>query len=150
MTKRFIYLYGKYRVMIRVYKQRVTIVTSRKPHEKAINDELQWFGESLGLFNLRDRDKSCFRVFIELLKSAKRKQPLSSDELAARLDLTRGTVIHHINRLMESGIVVYGKKKYLLRVDNLKALVGEIEKDIERACSDLKEIADDIDRRLGL
>lgn len=136
--------------MIRIYQQKVTIATSRKPYEKTINEELQWFGQSLGLFNLRDRDKSCFRVFIELLKSAKRKQPLSSDELASRLNLTRGTVIHHINRLMESGIVVYVKKKYLLRVDNLKDLVNEIEKDIKRACSDLKEVADEIDRRLGL
>lgn len=136
--------------MIRVFEQRVTIVTSRKPHEQTINKELQWFGESLGLFNLRDKDKSCFRVFIELLKSAKRKQPLSSDELAARLNLTRGTVVHHINKLMESGIVVYGKKRYLLRVDNLKDLIDEIEKDIQRVCSDLKEVADDIDRRLGV
>ena len=75
---------------------------------------------------------------------------MSSDELAAKLNLSRGSVIHHINKLMESGIVVYGKKKYLLRVDNLKSLVDEIEKDIERACSDLKEIAGDIDRRLNL
>lgn len=136
--------------MVRVFEQKVTIVTSRKPHERNINRELQWLGESLGLFNLRDRDKSCFRVFIELLKSAKRKQPLSSDELASRLNLTRGTVVHHINRLMESGIVVYGKKRYLLRVDNLKDIIAEIEKDIQRVCSDLKEVADDIDRRLGL
>ncbi len=136
--------------MIRVFEQRVTIITSRKPHEQTINKELQWFGESLGLFNLRDKDKSCFRVFIELLKSAKRKQPLSSDELATRLNLTRGTVVHHINKLMDSGIVVYGKKRYLLRVDNLKDLIDEIEKDIQRVCSDLKEVADDIDRRLGV
>jgi predicted transcriptional regulator len=136
--------------MIRIFSQRVTIVSSRKPQERSINTELQWVGQSLGLFNLRDRDKSCFRVFIELLKSAKRKKALSSDELASRLNLTRGTVIHHINRLMESGIVIYGKKKYLLRVDNLKDLVDEIEKDILRACADLKEIADDIDRRLSL
>ncbi len=136
--------------MIRVYQHKVTIVTSRKPHERTVNEELQWFGQSLGLFNLRDRDKSCFRVFIELLKSAKRKEPLSSDDLAVKLGLTRGTVIHHINKLIEAGIVVPGKKKYLLRVDNLRALVEEIEKDIERACSDLKEVADDIDRRLNL
>lgn len=136
--------------MIRVYSQKVTIVTSRRPHEKTINDELQWFGQSLGLFNIRDRDKSRFRVFIELLKSAKRRQPLSSDELAERLDLTRGTVVHHITKLMESGIVVYAEKKYLLRVDSLKQLVNEIEKDIERACSDLREVAEDIDKRLNL
>ena len=136
--------------MISIYHQKITIVRSRKPTENTINEELQWFGDSLGLFNLRDRDKSCFRVFIELLKSAKRKQPLSSDELAAKLRLSRGTVIHHINRLMDSGLVVHERKKYLLRVHNLKELVDEIKKDIERTCLDLKEIGDDIDRRLGL
>ena len=136
--------------MISIYHQKITIVRSRKPTENTINEELQWFGDSLGLFNLRDRDKSCFRVFIELLKSAKRKQPLSSDELAAKLRLSRGTVIHHINMLMDSGLVVHERKKYLLRVHNLKELVDEIKKDIERTCLDLKEIGDDIDRRLGL
>jgi len=136
--------------MAYIYHQRITIIKSRKPTESAINQELQWFGDSLGLFSMRDRDKSCFRIFIELLKSAKRKQPLTSDELAARLNLTRGTVIHHINRLLDSGLVVHEKKKYLLRVDNLKDLIDEIWKDIERTCLDLKEVADDIDRRLGL
>ncbi len=136
--------------MIRIYSQRITIVRTRKPAEKNVNQELQWFGNSLGLFNLRDKDKSCFRIFIELLKAAKAKRPLSSDELAYRLNLTRGTVIHHINKLMDSGIVVYDGKRYMLRVDNLKELVDEVEKDIERTCSDLKSIADEIDKRLGL
>ena len=136
--------------MIRVYHQRITIVRTRKPAEKNVNQELQWFGNSLGLFNLRDKDKSCFRIFIELLKAAKAKRPLSSDELAFRLNLTRGTVIHHINKLMDSGIVVYDGKRYMLRVDNLKDLVDEVEKDIERTCSDLKSIADEIDKRIGL
>ena len=150
MTTIFIYNKEKLAIMIRISHHRITIIKTRKPFEHNINEELQWLGSSLGLFNLRDKDKSCFRIFIELLKAAKRKQPLSSDELAARLNLTRGTVIHHINRLMDSGIVVHEKKKYLLRVDNLKDLVDEIEKDIERTCSGLKEVAEDIDRRLGL
>ena len=136
--------------MIRVYHQKITIVKSRKPEEQNINKELQWFGDSLGLFNLRDKDKSCFRVFIELLKSSKRRQPLSSDELADMLNLTRGTVIHHINKLMDSGIVVREKKKYFLRVHNLQELVKEVKKDIDRTCLDLEEVAEDIDRRLGL
>lgn len=136
--------------MIRIYSQRITIVRTRKPAEKNVNQELQWFGNSLGLFNLRDKDKSCFRIFIELLKAAKAKRPLSSDELAYRLNLSRGTVIHHINKLMDSGIVIYDGKRYMLRVDNLKELVDEVEKDIERTCSDLKSIADEIDKRLGL
>jgi len=131
-------------------RQRITIINIRKPAEHNVNQELQWFGSSLGLFNLRDKDKSCFRVFIELLKSTKDDKPLTSDELAARLDLSRGTIIHHINKLMESGLVIHEGNKYTLRVENLKSLIDEVEKDIKRACDDLKEIAKEIDERLGL
>ena len=131
-------------------RQRITIVNIRKPAEHNVNQELQWFGSSLGLFNLRDKDKSTFRVFIELLKSTKSKQTLTSDELASRLALSRGTIIHHINKLMESGLVIHEGNKYILRVDNLKSLIDEMEKDIKRACEDLKEVAKEIDNRLGL
>jgi|SRR3989338_729755 len=131
-------------------RQRITIVNIRKPAEHNVNQELQWFGSSLGLFNLRDKDKSCFRVFIELLKSAKSRQTLTSDELAARLSLSRGTIIHHINKLIESGLVVHEGNNYTLRVENLKSLIEEVEKDIKRACDDLKEVAKEIDERLRL
>ncbi len=135
---------------MRYEHQRITIIKFRKPLKKNINEELQWFGSSLGLFNLRDKDRSCFRIFIELVKSSRKKKPLSSDELAYKTGLSRGTVIHHLNKLMGSGIVVSEKNKYILRVENLKVLVEEIEKDIKRACSDLKNIAKNIDEELGL
>ena len=122
----------------------------RKPSQKSINDELQWLGNSLGLFNLRDKDKSCFRIFIELLKDTKNKKPATSDELAHKLGLSRGTIIHHINKLMDSGIVVHNKNRYFLRVDSLSNLIDEVEKDIKRACDDLKQIAEDIDKKLEL
>ena len=131
-------------------RQRITIVNIRKPAEHNVNQELQWFGSSLGLFNLRDKDKSTFRLFIELLKSAKANAPLTSDDLASRISLSRGTIIHHINKLMESGLVIHEGNTYILRVDNLKSLIDEVEKDIKRACEDLKEVAKEIDGRLGL
>lgn len=130
--------------------QKITIIKITKPRESNINQELQWFGSSLGLFNLRDKDKSCFRIFIELLKAAKQKKPLRSDDIALNLRLSRGTVIHHITKLIESGLVVAHKNTYMLRVDNLEELISEIEKDIKRNLEDLKAIAKEIDGRLGL
>ena len=135
---------------MRYIHQSITIVRYSKPLKKNINEELQWFGSSLGLFNLRDKDSSCFRIFIELVKSSRKKKPLSSDELAYKTGLSRGTIIHHLNKLINSGIVVNEKNKYILRVENLKVLVEEIEKDIKRTCNDLKEIAKNIDEELGL
>jgi predicted transcriptional regulator len=131
-------------------KQRITIIRSSRPVTKGVNDEIKWFGNSLGLFGLRDRDSSCFRIFVELLKSLRDRKTLSSDSIAYSLKLSRGTVIHHLNRLMEAGIVVSEKRRYMLRVNNLEVLVDEIEKDIERACSDLKKVAEKIDKELGL
>jgi predicted transcriptional regulator len=132
------------------YIQRITITNIRKPVQKNVNQELQWLGSSLGLFNLGDKDKSCFRVFIELVKNAKKGIPLSSDELAYRLGLSRGTVVHHINKLLDSGIVVQANKGYILRVDSLRKLIDEVEKDLRRTCDDLRSMAKEIDESLGL
>ncbi len=130
--------------------QKITIIKIRKPTSQDVNDDLQFLGNSLGLFNLRDKDKSCFRVFIELLKAAKQKRPISSDELAYRLQLTRGTVVHHINKLKEAGIVIHEGKRYFLRVDKLESLIQEIRKDMQRTFDDLQTMAKEIDSNLGL
>jgi len=130
--------------------QKITIVNVRKPAKRNVNYELQWLGTSLGLFNLRDKDKSCFRIFLELLKAAKKQTPMTSDEIASNLSLSRGTVIHHITKLMESGLVVHEGSKYMLRVDNLKLLISELEKDVSRTLGDLKDVAEDIDEWMGL
>lgn len=132
-----------------IRRQKLTIVQIRRPPRQDLNDELQWLGNSLGLFNLRDRDKSCYRIFVELLKAARRNQPISSDELAFHLNLTRGTVVHHLNKLIEAGIVVQADRGYLLRVANLQQLIEELEKDIMRTCDNLKRVAKNIDGQMG-
>jgi predicted transcriptional regulator len=130
--------------------QRITFIKRRKPIKQDINEELQWLGSSLGLFGLRDKDKSLFRIFIEILKSAKGQKGLTSDELAYRLHLSRGTVVHHMKKLVGSGIVITEQNRYIMRVNSLAALVDEIRRDVERLADDLKDVASDIDRRLGL
>lgn len=132
-----------------IRRQRIVIIKNRLP-KKQVNEELQWFGDSLGLFNIRDKDKSCFRVFLELIKAAKQGKPLTSDEVAEKLNLSRGTVIHHINKMIESGIIIHQNNRYMLRVDNLSQLVQEIRKDVDRTIDDMREIAEDIDRWLEL
>lgn len=116
----------------------------------SINEDIKWLCSSLGLFTLRDKDSSCYRIFIELLKGSRAHHALSSDDIANMLGLSRGTVVHHINRLMDSGLVVSEKSRYLLRMDNLEVLVDELEHDLERAFEDIKAAAKRIDRQLGI
>jgi len=125
------------------------IVSVRRVPEENINQDLQWLGSSLGLFNARDKDSSCFRVFITIVKKAKRNEPISSDEIAERLQLSRGTVVHHLTRLMDSGIVVRERQGYLLRENTLQRLVEDIHRDIEKTFSDLQNVAKEIDEKLG-
>lgn len=130
--------------------RKITVLTINRPVQDDINQKLQWFGNSIGLFNLRDKDKSCFRIFIALLDAGRHNAGLSSDDLAAKLHLSRGTIIHHINKLMESGIVIMDDGKYFIRVNSLEMLVEELEKDISRAIADLRRTAKEIDKSLKL
>ncbi|MCX6707418.1 MAG: ArsR family transcriptional regulator [Candidatus Woesearchaeota archaeon] len=136
--------------MVEIRHQRITIIRYRRPEKKDINDKLQFFGNSLGLFGERDKDKSCFRIFIELLKATRKNMAISSDDMALKTELSRGTVVHHLHRLMESGLVVQDSGRYILRSGNLNAVMEEIQKDVDRTFNDLKRIASDIDKGVGL
>lgn len=131
-----------------IVRKKTTIIRIRKPYTNRLNEELQWFGRSLGLFGERDKDKTCFRIFIELLRAARQQKPLSSDDLAERLNLTRGTIIHHINALIEKGIIVPEKRKYALRASSLKELIANLEEDFEDTLKQLKRVAEELDKKL--
>lgn len=131
--------------------QRIIVSKVRRNFvDNDINEELRWLGDSLGLFGLRDKDSSCFRVFITLLKRTRKNKAISSDEIAENLGLTRGTVTHHLTNLMDSGIVIREKKGYLLKENNLEEIVGGMERDIGEIFKKLKEVAKEIDEGLGL
>ena len=123
---------------------KLTIIKLKKPKNK-INEEIQWLCKSLGLFGERDKEKSCYRVFIELLQN---NQGLSSDEISNKTRITRGTVIHHINKLMDSGMIISQKNKYKLRTRTINKLIKEIEEDVEETFKEMEKIAKKIDKKL--
>lgn len=129
--------------------QRVTIIKIRKSDPGNINQELQWVGNTLGLFNMRDKDSSCFRVFITVVKKSRYNETISSDKIAERLNLSRGTVVHHLAKLMDSGIIVREREGYILRERNLKDVIRDLQKDMETIFEELQNVAKDIDEKLG-
>ena len=126
--------------------QKITLVRIRSP-QKSINQEIQWLSESLGLFSERDKDKSCFRLFLEIIKTRK---PVSSDELASRVNVSRATVIHHLNKLIATGLVDMQDNKYVLRGKNLESTLKQVKTDMLAAYEEMEEIARKIDQTLGL
>lgn len=128
---------------------KITIVNKHSIPEN-VNDLLLAFGDSLGLFSARDKDKSCYRIFIVLVKALKLGVELTSDELALRTGLTRGTVIHHLNHLMATGIVTNYKNKYFIPVASLEELVQEMRSTLNNLFDDIELLAKRIDDDLDL
>ena len=129
---------------------KITIVRSIRPKEENLNELLKWFGASLGLFSVRDKDSSCFRIFMVLVNDLKKSRGFSSDEIAHITGLTRGTVIHHINKLMDSGLIIGADNRYFLRVNSLAELVDEVKQNVIKSLDNLQRIGDHIDGQLGL
>jgi predicted transcriptional regulator len=130
---------------------RVTIIRTSEPSNDNINELLQWFGGTLGLFNLRDKDRSCFRIFIVLLKAVKQfPDGLSSDDIARRTSLSRGTVVYHLNKLMDVGLVDESHNKYYLIFENLEEISESIRKEVNDAFDSLSFIGRNLDKKLGL
>lgn len=127
---------------------KITLINVDPPKKADINTELQWLGASLGLFGQRDKDSSCFRIFITLVRSAKKQEVLSSDEIAHRCMLSRGTVVHHLNKLRDAGLVSPGNQGYSLSAQTIQDSIQELEDELQQMMQLLQAVAKDIDDKL--
>lgn len=128
----------------------ITLYKLRKPEKPDMNKELQWFSQSLGLFSKRDKEKSCFRIFIALIEARKSHRMLSSDEIADKSSLTRATIIHHLKNLEQHGLVKAEQNRYALSCNSFSALIKQLEKESQELLTDLEEAAEELDKRLEL
>ena len=125
----------------------ITIKKIKRPKGSDLNNDIQIISHSLGLFTKRDKEKSCFRVFVEIIKN---KKGLTAEEITLNTNLTRATIIHHLNFLIKSGLIIKKGHKYYLRGNNLEGLLKEINKDMNNVFSELNDMAKSIDNELTL
>ncbi|MFN3622322.1 MAG: ArsR/SmtB family transcription factor [Nitrososphaerales archaeon] len=126
------------------------ILDLRMPSSADYNEDLEWVCKCFGFLESRDKEKTAAKVFKALLEAMKDRKGLSSDELAKKTGLTRGTMVHHLNNLIQSGLVVHREGWYELRGMSLQRTVQEIKRDISRVFENIEHIAKGIDETLGL
>src|SRR3989344_1260954 len=125
----------------------ITIKKIKRSKSSDLNNDIQIISQSLGLFTKRDKEKSCFRVFLEIIKN---KNGMTAEDITLNTNLTRATVIHHLNYLMKSGLIIKKGHKYILRGGSLESLIREINSDMDKTFNELDKLAKNIDSELTL
>lgn len=129
---------------------RYVLIDVRRPLMKNLEEDVEWVARSFGFLETRDTAKTAAKIFAALLYAASDDRGISSDELAEKIDVTRGAIVHHLKKMMRSGLVMFQDGTYKLRERSMRKTVEEIERDLKRVLENLVEIASNIDELLNL
>mgnify|MGYP001572605689 FL=1 len=126
------------------------IIISIEPiPETNTNEQLHWISQALGLFNERDKEKSCHRIFVELIKAKKSNDSLSSQDLADKAHLSRATVLHHLDKLIESNIVAEKNHEFELVDSDISSIILRLKKEMNDFMEEMEKISKKLDEELG-
>ena len=128
---------------------RITIINANPPKTTDVNTELQWLGSTLGLFGERDKDSSCFRIFVAVFNASNKNKSVSSNEIAHSCELARGTVIHHLKKLQDAGLIIHKTNRYYLSGTSMEDSMKQIENEMSRMFALLESVARNIDKKMG-
>ncbi|MCL4379106.1 MAG: hypothetical protein M1160_03155 [Candidatus Marsarchaeota archaeon] len=126
--------------------EKIEIRAIEKPDEKDPEKMLRWFVAALGLSG--DEKNSIEEQILRDFAVATREgcEGLSSSELKFDRDVARSTVIYHLNRFIDAGIIVKHGRKYHLRATEMSKVIEELEYDINREMQRMLDMAKEFDR----
>ncbi len=125
---------------------RIFIRSIEMPDAKKPDDIIRWFCEVLGIAAEGGDSDAEGRIFRAFAYAARGSKGISSSDLTLRQGMARSTVIYHINRLIDMGIVTKRGRLYYLRATNLSKMVEELEYDLNREMSRMLDAAQEFDR----
>ncbi|MFH0954981.1 MAG: helix-turn-helix domain-containing protein [Candidatus Micrarchaeota archaeon] len=126
---------------------RLVIRRVEPPFSTNIENELDWICQSLGFFEEIDKEKTASAVFKEIVSATEKGEGLTSSAIAQRVNMSRGSVINHLNNLIRSGLIVHEGRFYVSRSKSVTRTIEEIEEDIDRIFEKMKARAKLIDRQ---
>jgi len=132
-------------------KKKILLQDIRPPTKASEDDDIEWICQSLSLFTKKDTDKSAYKVFRILIKGSLEGEPKTSTEIAEELDLTRGTVLFHMKKFSNSGLVARAPgRRYILRESSLEETIENMMRDSERIFERMRKVAAEIDKEMGV
>lgn len=137
-------------VQLRRQSFRIMIKKVEKPFSDSSLDEFNWLCACLGFFEPIDKSKTAASVFKEIVAATDKGEALSSTAIAERVGMSRGSVINHLNNLLQAGLVTKHGRFYFARSRSVFRTIKEIEEDILRVFREMEETAREIDERFRL
>ncbi len=129
-----------------VFEERITIRAVGKPSKQNFDALVVWFCQSLDLSGSRDSSEK--EILKEIIGNSVSGKGTTSKELNYRLETPRTTVIYHLNRFINSGIVVRKGRKYYLRSSDMVGTLQELQADMEHEFQRLARVAAEMDQIL--
>ena len=128
----------------------VVVRKVRSPAPGSIDEDIDYICKSFGYFSQRDKQESAGKIFRLLVKEAcGHNEGICSDEMAKKLSLSRGAIVHHLNSFITCGLVIKERNVYRIRSSSLQKSIEEIKEDIDRIFKQMSKIAIEIDEKLG-
>ena len=124
---------------------RIVIRFVERPDSDDPEEIIRWFCSVFG-FSSDGENGVEETIFRHLAEAAYHHEGLTSSELTEDMDMARSTVIYHLNRFIDSGLLVKRGRIYYLRASELSKTIEEIEYDIEREMKRMLDTAREFDR----
>ncbi len=130
-----------------VIGMKIVIRSLNRPSTNDTDMVIGWFCEAFGLSN-SPNDEFEVQLLKKFILAAKNGQGLSSKDIKLAEPVARSTIIYHLNRFIESGIIVKKGRKYYLRASEMTDLVEEMEYDVQKEFKRIYDIAGMLDSQI--
>jgi len=122
----------------------------RMPLASNKDSDIEWISTCFGFTVPRDKQKTAAKIFAALVEAIRGGDITTSDELAEKVGVTRAAVVHHLNRMMGSGLVIRRHGGYRLRMQSIEGTITEVQRDITRIFENLRRVAREIDQAMNI
>jgi len=123
------------------------VMVQRKDSEN-IDAELASLCKMMRIMSDRDTDGTLPQV-LKIMMVEGRGKPVGGSDLSRISGINRITIIHHLGRLEDAGLVRRSEGKYILKIQSAEDMLMEFRKEMEKHFSEMDEMAREIDEQFA-
>ncbi|MGC8648413.1 MAG: winged helix-turn-helix domain-containing protein [Candidatus Micrarchaeia archaeon] len=107
---------------------------------------IKWFCEAFGLSKEDEKDSIEEKILKKFIYAALKDKGISSGELKFGKPIPRSTIIYHLNRFIDAGLIIKRGRRYYLRSVDMAGVIKELEYDMDREIKRMLDMAEDLNR----